>query len=414
VAQNEVDVAIVGAGPYGLSIGAHLKQSAIDFKVFGHPMDAWKMHMPPGMFLKSDGPSTNLCGLKHGLSLEQYCELHGIVYDARTPIPLNIFAEYGVAFQAQLVPLVERVNIRSVQASGGAYALESADGRLFRAKRIIIAVGIYPFRFVPPEIGHLPPDLYSHSAEYGSVDRLNGMRVAVIGSGASAIDVAAALDDRGITPTIISRREIIRFQAPPSTTAPSLYHRLRYPDSGIGGGWAHKLYADAPNIVHRFPKTLRASILRNALGPSSGWKMKERVLGRIPIFYSQTVRRIYLDRNSIRIDLATPDRKLTTIEIDHVIAATGYRTDCEKLEFLAQPLRARIHTYKGSPILSSNFESSSPGLYFVGPASAMSFGPVMRFVFGARFTAHAVTAHLSRISSKNSWRIRSRQGMTAT
>lgn len=412
--MDRVDVAIVGAGPYGLSLGAHLKQSGVDSVVFGHPMDSWKKHMPPGMLLKSDGPSTNLCGLTHGLTFAEYCRLTGASDDAKIPIPLDTFIAYGQDFQNRLVSQIERTEVGKIRALDGAYALELADGREVRASRVIVAVGVYPFRFVAPEIGILPPHLYSHSAEYGTVERLAGQRVAVVGSGASAIDIAAALDDCGIATTIISRRKSIRFQSPPSAVAPSLFQRLRYPDTGIGGGWAHKLYADAPNVVHRFPISLRANILRKALGPLSGWKMKDRVLGRIPILYGHSLREILPHRDSLRIVLADSGGKSTAMEADHIVAATGYRTDCERLEFLAEPLRARIRTYRGSPILSSNFESSLPGLYFVGPASAMSFGPLMRFVFGAQFTARTVTARLSSRSPQKLRQIFSRRTIRAT
>ena len=47
-----------------------------------------------------------------------------------------------------------------------------------------------------------------------------------------------------------------------------------------------------------------------------------------------------------------------------------------------------------TPILSRNFEASVPGLYFVGPASANSFGPLARFACGAGFTAKRLARHL--------------------
>ena len=42
------DVAIVGAGPYGLSIAAHLRVAGVTFRIFGRPMQTWRYHMPDG------------------------------------------------------------------------------------------------------------------------------------------------------------------------------------------------------------------------------------------------------------------------------------------------------------------------------------------------------------------------------
>jgi hypothetical protein len=77
-----------------------------------------------------------------------------------------------------------------------------------------------------------------------------------------------------------------------------------------------------------------------------------------------------------------------------VIAATGYVVDVERLKFLSPEIRSQVTTAKGSPVLSSSFESSMPGLYFVGVAAANSFGPVMRFAFGAGFAARRLTETL--------------------
>jgi hypothetical protein len=46
-------------------------------------------------------------------------------------------------------------------------------------------------------------------------------------------------------------------------------------------------------------------------------------------------------------------------------------------------------------LVSRHFESSVPGLYFIGTASALSFGPAFRFVLGADFTARAITRQLA-------------------
>jgi hypothetical protein len=80
---------------------------------------------------------------------------------------------------------------------------------------------------------------------------------------------------------------------------------------------------------------------------------------------------------------------------DHVIAATGYRVDLRALAFLEAGLRARVSTIEGAPALSPDFESSVSGLHFVGVAAANTFGPVMRFLLGARYASRRITRHVT-------------------
>ena len=73
--------------------------------------------------------------------------------------------------------------------------------------------------------------------------------------------------------------------------------------------------------------------------------------------------------------------------MDHVIAATGYRPNVSRLTFLDEHLRAGIRTVASTPVVGKDYQSSVPGLYFMGPAVAPTFGPVMRFVYGADHAA---------------------------
>jgi hypothetical protein len=46
----------------------------------------------------------------------------------------------------------------------------------------------------------------------------------------------------------------------------------------------------------------------------------------------------------------------------------------------------------GYPILGRGFESSIPGLHFLGAPAAWSFGPTMRFVSGSWYAARQLAA----------------------
>jgi hypothetical protein len=96
------------------------------------------------------------------------------------------------------------------------------------------------------------------------------------------------------------------------------------------------------------------------------------------------------------VELQLMDRAGTgrTLHVEHVIAATGYRVDLRRLTFLDSDHLAQIRSVEQTPVLSSNFESSLPGLYFVGASAANSFGPLLRFAVGAKFTARRLAKHL--------------------
>jgi pyruvate/2-oxoglutarate dehydrogenase complex dihydrolipoamide dehydrogenase (E3) component len=98
--------------------------------------------------------------------------------------------------------------------------------------------------------------------------------------------------------------------------------------------------------------------------------------------------------NRVLLDLMNGEGRRQTIEADHVIAATGYRPALDRLTFLRPSLRVSIRSTANTPVLSSHFESSVPGLYFVGPIASNSFGPSMRFAFGAKYAAPRLSRHL--------------------
>jgi hypothetical protein len=70
--------------------------------------------------------------------------------------------------------------------------------------------------------------------------------------------------------------------------------------------------------------------------------------------------------------------------VDHVMLATGYQVDISRYEFSGTKLLKQLRIRDGSPELNTGFESSLPGLHFVGASAAYSFGPLCRSLFTAR------------------------------
>lgn len=398
-----LETAVIGAGPYGLSIAAHLRRRGIPFRIFGRPMDSWLAHMPKGMCLKSDGFASNIYDEGGELTLGQFCAERQIEYsDGTIPVRLETFTAYRLAFKDRMVPELEETLVSSVDRVPEGFQLQLESGETFTARRVILAVGITHFEYVPKELASLPAEYLSHSARQHDLEPFRGRSVVVIGAGSSATDLAGLLRDGEADVQLVARQTLLKFHGKPDVDKPrSLYQRIRHPKSGLGPGMRSRFYSDAPGLFHSLPEGLRLKIVRTTLGPSGGWFMKDKVMGRVPLHLGCTVERAEMQNGKVLLHLRGRDGSKREIVTEHIIAATGYRVDMERLTFLNSEIRSNVSTAGGSPVLSSTFESSVPGLYFAGVAAANSFGPVMRFAFGARFTARRITNTLADLVSLN-------------
>jgi thioredoxin reductase len=249
----------------------------------------------------------------------------------------------------------------------------------------------------------LPSTLVSHSSEFHDLEPLRGKNVTVVGSGASGLDLSALLRESGVDVTLLSRNSEVRFHDAPATKPRSLWSRLRHPASGIGPGLRSRFYTDAPLLFHRLPLKLRLKIVKTHLKPAAGWPMKERVMGRVPILQGYSIQNAEARGGGVLLDLVGLDGTLKQHWTSQIITATGYRVDLRRLAFLGGELLSQIRSVDHSPILSRDFQSSMPGLYFVGVTAANSFGPVLRFAFGADFAARHITRQLAKsLSLSNS------------
>ncbi|MFZ0300351.1 MAG: NAD(P)/FAD-dependent oxidoreductase [Candidatus Sulfotelmatobacter sp.] len=392
-----LNTAIIGAGPYGLSIAAHLRRSGIPFRIFGRPMDSWLEHMPKGMMLKSDGFASDIYDPEKAFTLRQFCAERGIEYaDAGVPVRLDTFSAYGLAFRDRMVPELEDKLVASVERLTGAFLLRLEDGETFQARRVVLAVGITHFEYVPENLAHVPAQLLSHSARHREVEPFRGHSVVVIGGGASALDLAGLLREAGADVQLVSRREELKFHSQPTGKRRSQWQQIRHPQSGLGPGMRSRFFANAPGVFYYLPERLRLELVRRTLGPSGGWFIRDKVIGKVPLHLGCTTQGAEVKNGRVHLTVQAVDGTKREIITEHIIAATGYRVDLERLKFLNPAIRSQLKTVAGAPMLSSTFESSMPGLYFAGVAAANSFGPVMRFAFGAGFAARTLTRALAK------------------
>jgi thioredoxin reductase len=395
--STALEVVIVGSGPYGLSIAAHLQASGVPFRIFGPPMEVWREHMPKGMLLKSDGFASNLSDPASSFTLKHFCETRGIAYaNTGLPVPVGTFVDYALAFQKKLVPQLDTRQVARIDRTADHYVVQLADGETVTARRVVLAVGISHFSYVPPSLAGLPTELLSHSSAHHDCSIFQGRKVTVIGGGASAVDLAALMHESGADVSIVARRSAIEFHDMPGPGPRTLWQRMRNPSSGLGPGWKSRFYTDAPWMFRYFPENLRLSIVQKHLGPAPGWPMKKRVQGKVPMLLGRNIAQAQRSNGGVRLSLSSEDGRMEEHETDHVVAATGYRPDVRRLTFLAETIQNQVHTIQNAPVLSPDFQSSVPGLYFVGIAAANNFGPMMRFAYGSNYTAHRLSSHLQK------------------
>jgi thioredoxin reductase len=396
-----LNTAIIGAGPYGLSVAAHLRRSGVPFRIFGRPMDSWRAHMPKGMMLKSDGFASNIYDPESAFTLGQFCAERGIEYaDAGIPVRLDTFSAYGLAFRDRMVPELEDKLVKSVNRLQDGFLLQLEDGETVHARSVVLAVGITHFDYVPENLANLPAKFLSHSAQHHEVEPFRGRDVVVIGGGSSALDLAGLMHEAGANVQLVSRRAELKFHSQPTGKPRSHWQQIRHPQSGLGPGMRSRFFADAPMAFHYLPERLRVEAVRRTLGPSGGWFIRDKVVGKVPLHLGCTPQSAEVQNGGVRLRVRSADGSEREIVTEHVIAATGYKVDLERLKFLNPEIRSKLNALNGAPVLSSSFESSIPGLYFVGVAAANSFGPVMRFAFGAGFAARTLSRTLTKSLSR--------------
>lgn len=388
-------VAIIGAGPYGVTIAAYLKSAGADFRIFGTPMHRWRYQMPRGMFLKSEGCASTLSDPTGRHTLASYCAEKQLSYgEWGVPVSLDVFAQYALSFQRDLVPDVEDVMITEVDACDGGFRLQLADGTTVSADKVVVATGLEHTAHIPPEVAGLPCGLLSHSSDHRELSRFKGSDVTVIGGGQSALETAALLSEQGASVRLLVRKPSLNWNEPPRIERP-LYQRLRYPASGLGRGLEAWAYSNVPMLFRHLPPEVRIRKAKTVLGPAGAWWLRDRVVGKIEILNSIGVRGAEQKGSRVVLRAARPNGRPLDVTTDHVIAATGYRYALQRLPFLSGSLKSWLRTEQEFPALSANFESSVPGLYFAGIASASCFGPAMRFLVGAGFAGRRVARHIA-------------------
>lgn len=391
--MNDDPVAVIGAGPYGLSVASYLQARGIPTQVYGKTMEFWAK-MPDGMHLKSVWSASSLSDPYALFTLDRYTSSLGV--PKREPITLPYFVAYGHWFARHTVRNVDATYVRSLARDGdGRFRLELEDGRTATARKVVVAAGIDAFATVPPFARHLPAELASHTKIHKDFEAFRGKSVAVLGRGQSAVQTAAFLHEAGAAEVeLLARGQVIWINRKLyNHTGPAKH--IFYPSSDVGPP-GYNWLIHYPLLYRHLSDAVRAKVEHRATRPSGAPWLKHRVVGLVRETSGVEIERA--TPRGERLELALSDGSTRTV--DHLFLATGFRPQLASLSFLDDALRDELRAHDGMPVLNDALESSVPDLHFCGAIASYNFGPLCRFVAGARISARQITRHAERMSRR--------------
>ena len=385
----DCEVAIIGAGPYGLSAAAHLKAHGMDVRIFGRAMEFWADKMPAGMLLRSPRVASNISDPAQKFTLDAYENFSGIRPQA--PVPLESFVDYGRWFQQQLSPDLDQRNVSSIKRNDAGFGLSLEDGTMFQCQRVVVATGIGPFQRIPPVFASLPPSQLSHCYQGCDVRSFSQRRVVVIGAGQSALESAALLHEAGAEVEVVARIPALRWIG----QHPWLHHlgpisSMLYSPHDVGPAGISRLVA-APNLVKQIPLSLRDKIRTRAVR-SAGSNWLPPRLEKVRITTGRFVTNAVSTDKGVELKLVDGGRILA----DHVLLGTGYTVDISRYGFLSPELTKELDLMDGYPRLRTGLESSVSGMHFIGATAARTYGPLLYFVAGTEFASTHLASYMVR------------------
>lgn len=384
----DCDVAVIGAGPYGLSAGAYLKAGGTDVRVFGEPMEFWANKMPVGMLLRSPRPASSIAAPRSEYTLEAYEQATGL--EPSAPVKLETFVNYGRWFQHQLSGNLDRTTVKSVSREASLFRLKLQNGQALTSRRVVVAAGVGPFARKPKPFSELPAARASHCYEGRNLAEFAGRRVAVIGAGQSALESAALLHESGADVELIARISQLRWIGGHKW----LHHlgpisHMLYSKYDVGPAGISRLVS-FPGAVFHVPLNIKDKIRTRAVRPAGApWLIPRLVPVKISAGRSVQSAKCAGNEVSLKLDDGTERR------VDHVLLGTGYRVDISQYQFLSRQLVSDVRQLDGYPLLTAGFCSSVPGLHFVGASAAKSFGPLLYFVAGTEFASGGLATYIS-------------------
>jgi cation diffusion facilitator CzcD-associated flavoprotein CzcO len=274
------------------------------------------------------------------------------------------------------------VEVERIDRDGSAWKLITPDGAV-GAERVVVATGHSNVPYVPSWPGAFAGEIV-HAAAYRNPVPYVGRRVLVVGAGNSGAEIAVDVAEAGAAEVFLAVR-----------TPPSIVRRdtLGFPSQVLGIATAHL----PVSVVDRIASTLRRISIPDLApyglpAPDRPYSefLRRRVIPILDVGLVEAVRsgRVRVVAALERFeDGAARLGDGSRLDVDAVIAATGYRTGLEPLVGHLGVLDDR-----GVPLVHAAQEHpGAPGLHFVG--YQVTLGGTFRLVgIEAKQLARAVAA----------------------
>jgi cation diffusion facilitator CzcD-associated flavoprotein CzcO len=377
--MGETELLVIGAGPYAYSAAAHAQARGIRTRILGRPMSFWREQMPADMFLRSGRDWTLDADGVH--TFEAFFEDRGYAVDEHDPIPVSVFLDHTEWFREHTGLDVEEVMVVHLTPQDDRFEAALSDGSTITAEKVLAAPGIAPYAQLPEWYDEVPAVRRSHTSERVTFDDLSGARVAVIGGRQSAYEWAALLCDHGA-----AKVDVIHRHDTPTFAKVSWAFVDPYVDrtEAERGWWRHLPMARQQEVALEFWQVGRLTL--------EHWHTPR--LDRAVVTSRPRTQVTAVDATADDVvRLALSDGGL--LDVDHVIAASGYRADLSAVPYLAGVLD-RVSVTDGFPDLSPGFETTLPGLFVTGFSATRDFGPFYGFTKGCPSAARIAVAEMLR------------------
>jgi FAD-dependent urate hydroxylase len=365
---------IIGAGPYGLAMAAMARHLKLKVLIAGKPFDLWRRHMPKGMLLRS-GANWHIDPSEIDTTERFLLEHDAHAVGVREPLSREAFVRYLEWFTKKKgIEIIPRL-VLSLRKEGQDFLATLEGGEKVTSKYVVVAPGLVPFRYCPLDLtSRLPLRRFSHACEDVGFAGLKNRRCLIVGGRQSAFEWAALLAEEGAR----SVHLVYRHSTPSFRVSDWTWVQACLELTISHSGWFRKLDGiEKERLERRFWSEGRLKL--------EPW-LQSRI--RRPEIYlhpeSQLESCRLLKDDSMQIEISGE-----TVEVDHVILATGYRMDLSKVKFLSSG-GLKLEESEGYPRLDEHFQSSVTGLYFMGFPTVQSFGPFFGFVSGAPITARVI------------------------
>ena len=374
-----VNLLIIGAGPFGLAMAAYAKHLGIDRVIVGKPMEFWIKNMPRGMYLRS---TTDWHLDPVGIyTIEKFLETQGQKPADVEPLTLQFYLSYAQWFQdktqIQTLPLFIR-RLDSVDGDDHYFQATTGDGQTIKASNVVIAPGFKYFKHLPTDlVARLPAARFSHTCDLIDFTDLKGKRCLIIGGRQSAFEWAALIHEAGAGAVHISyRHETPAFRAADWTWVSELVEAM----------------VENPNWFRQLSQEKKDAVSRR-LWAEGRLKVEPWLEARI----MKDVVKLWPRTEVIACDVQ-PNGELEvklsngeTLLADHILMATGYKAKIDSVPFLAQGnIISKLAVQNGFPVLDDHFQTNLPGLFITSMPATQDFGPFFAFTVSVRTSAKLI------------------------